>query len=76
MKLNGKNKVTDIATNTTRNIDFYEITPNITWQYNENLEIFTYYAFLKTERDGGPYAYPKTDSEDRNQFKVEIVYNF
>lgn len=74
--VNGKNKVTDIATNTTRNIDFYEITPNITWQYNENLEIFTYYAFLKTERDGGPYAYPKTDSEDRNQFKVEIVYNF
>ncbi|MDE5926834.1 MAG: major outer membrane protein, partial [Helicobacter sp.] len=73
--VNGKNKVKDIPSRTTTDIDFYEITPNFTWGYNENLEIYVYYAFLKTERSGN-YISPQTDSEDRNQFKVEIVYAF
>lgn len=73
--VNGKNKVKNLLTNTTTDIDFYEITPNITWQYNENWEILTYYAFLKTERSGD-YTAPDTNKEDRNQFKVEIVYMF
>lgn len=52
-----------------------KLPPNITWQYNENWEILTYYAFLKTERSGD-YTAPETNKEDRNQFKVEIVYMF
>ncbi|TLD87543.1 major outer membrane protein [Helicobacter sp. MIT 05-5294] len=73
--INGKNKVKDITARTTTDIDFYEITPNITWEYSKNLEIGAYYAFLRTERSGH-YTTPETDSEDRNQFKVEIVYSF
>ncbi len=73
--VSGTNKIKEIPTNLTTKIDFYEITPNITWAYSENLEIGAYYAFLKTERNGN-YTAPDTDSEDRNQFKVEIVYTF
>ncbi len=73
--VSGTNKVKEIPNNLTTKIDFYEITPNITWAYNDHLEIGVYYALLKTERSGG-YAAPETDSEDRNQFKVEIVYEF
>lgn len=73
--VNGKNKINNITTNVATDIDFYEVTPHLTWNYNENLEIFTYYAFLKTERSGY-YIAPETSKEDRNQFKVEIVYNF
>ena len=73
--INGKNKINNITTSVTTDIDFYEVTPHLTWNYNENLEIFTYYAFLKTERSGY-YIAPETSKEDRNQFKVEIVYNF
>lgn len=73
--VSGRNQVKEIPTHQTTKIDFYEITPNLTWAYNDNLEIGVYYAFLKTERNGR-YTAPETDSEDRNQFKVEIVYEF
>lgn len=73
--VSGTNKVKEIPNNLTTKIDFSEITPNLIWAYNDNLEIGVYYALLKTKRNGS-YTALKTDSENRNQFKVEIVYKF
>lgn len=73
--VSGTNKVKEIPNNLTTKIDFSEITPNLIWAYNDNLEIGVYYALLKTKRNGS-YTALKTDSENRNQFKVEIVYEF
>lgn len=69
----GRNKVTTMGDKV--NIDFYEITPNILYSLSDNTEILVYYAFLKTKRSGN-YVLPDTNSERRNQFKIEAVYSF
>lgn len=66
----GKNKINNLATKTNYEIDFYEVTPNFTWQYNQNIELHSYYAILKTKSTA------QIDSEQRNQFKLEAIYSF
>ncbi|WDL74834.1 major outer membrane protein [Helicobacter winghamensis] len=66
----GKNKINNLATKTNYEIDFYEVTPNLTWQYNQNIEFHSYYAILKTKSTA------QIDSEQRNQFKLEAIYSF
>ena len=93
--VSGKNKVTtklkDYAVlsdgkkdNTLKNRNdkykFMEIAPNVTYAYNDKIEISAYYAFLKAEREGdvwkGADKKTETDSLNHNQFKVEATYSF
>lgn len=45
----GKNKLT--RSGVSGDIDFYEISPNITYWHTKSLQIFTYYSFLTTKAD-------------------------
>lgn len=56
--------------------EFREITPNVAWQFSKQLEISSYYAFLKTDRKDFTPTAIQTDSEDLNEFRVEVKYSF
>ncbi|WP_416863697.1 major outer membrane protein [Helicobacter ganmani] len=86
----GNNEVTS-GNVTTKDTDFQEITPRISWKHNKNLTISGYYAYLMTDADG--YAvngysidsntgnatatsYNANDDETRQRVRVEVKYSF
>lgn len=81
--VSGKNKLSQKVNKeeVANKYKFYEITPNVTYAYNDKIEISTYYAYLRTERSGADWEKNKSDKlesekEQRSQFKVEATYSF
>ncbi|WP_104722117.1 major outer membrane protein [Helicobacter mesocricetorum] len=69
------------------NVDFYEISPNLTYQYSKSLQFSSYYSFLTTKADkvvvpfitgtGGSFnESTQTNKEKFNEFRVEVKYLF
>ncbi|MBX7490892.1 major outer membrane protein [Helicobacter turcicus] len=71
----GKNTIDNPRNNLSdRKVDFTEITPTISWQHNQNLNISAFYAMLSTN-DKHKTATSNND-EDRNRARVEVKYSF
>ena len=67
----GNNEVTS-GNVTTKDTDFQEITPRISWKHNKNLTISGYYAYLMTDAPSGA----QYDDETRARARVEVKYSF
>lgn len=81
----GKNKLTRGLSNAKRsgNVSFYEISPNLTWQYSKSLTISSYYSFLQSKAQrsirssvGDASAANSTNKEKFNELRVEVKYLF
>lgn len=64
-------------------VKFQEISPTLVYQHSDALSFTTYYAMLQSKRSGDIFpalsdeaAVPDKDKENKNQFYVEIIYNF
>ncbi len=81
----GKNKLTRGLPNakSSGNVSFYEISPNLTWQYSKSLTISSYYSFLQSKAQrsirssvGDASDANSTNKEKFNELRVEVKYLF
>lgn len=80
----GKNKLTRGLSNAKRsgNVSFYEISPNLAWQYSKSLKISSYYSFLQSKAQRsirgsvGNAGANSTNKEKFNELRVEVKYLF
>lgn len=78
----GKNTISGLVYNGTttksdvrsKNVSFTEITPTISWQHSQNLEISAFYAMLST--DNKSKGLSVGHDQDRNRARVEVKYSF